>query len=262
MQAKHKSFFDYLCNLLFFTDLRRMKFIYLFLLIFNTHNITETMMENTSYQEADQKTVNRAAFKTWYDHINKWEGKKLGDIVKVDQDDVATNHGIRFDSWSTIAAQIWGIKKRNLWTRFVAMTHEEHKAIAFWYWKKSGATKLRDGRCAAILAESFWGSYIHGARTMQRRVSQQFGVRLVADGVVGRKTAAAFNGIQDQDSLFNVLVEAYREHYVRVAGKSKGYYRNLNGWLGRLYFGSRHREGFCSVFAGWKPPVVEVVKEA
>jgi len=238
-----------------------MKQSIIFLFIFNTGTLKPDFMEQINYQEADQKTVNRAAFNTWYDHINKWEGKKLGDIVKVDQDDVATNHGIRFDSWTTIAAAIWGINNSDLWSRFVAMTHEEHKAIAFWYWKKSGATNLKDGRCAAILAESFWGSYIHGARTMQRRVSQQFGVKLVADGVVGRNTAAAFNSIEDQDSLFNVLVEAYREHYVRVAGKSAGYYRNLNGWLGRLYFGSRHRPGFCSVFAGWKPPLVEGTRE-
>lgn len=180
------------------------------------------------------------AFDLWYWHVDEWEGSSLSDPPKrVDRDHVPTKHGIRFDTWKRLAPMLFGFNGDNL-APFENMTREQHKAIAMWYWDRSGAHYISDGRIAAVFAEAFWGGGYSAIRWFQSSLNSKYGTKLSIDGRVGKLTASVINAA-DQDELFSYLIGELEARYRHVA-KNPKLAKNLKGWLNRVN-GDQWRRG-------------------
>jgi lysozyme family protein len=192
------------------------------------------------------------AFETWYSHLKRWEGKSLNEIVFVDLDDVGTNLGIRFDTWAALAPRLFGIKDEELQRRFKNMKPAEHKEVARWYWKKSGADYIDDDRISALFAEAYWGGGGYALRWLQGSINGLAGSELARDGVPRAGTAKVINNFSDQDLLFVKLVGAIEERYNYLCERKPGLKKNLKGWLKRLYDGYGVKQpGFYAIFSNF-----------
>lgn len=92
------------------------------------------------------------------------------------------------------------------------------------YWDRWKADHIESQGIANILVDWVWSSGFSTIKDVQRIL----GVK--PDGIVGRETLAAINGM-DSLALFNQIAEA-REKYCR---KCRGAWKYLNGWLRRLH---------------------------
>lgn len=194
-------------------------------------------------------------FELWYEHICSWEGKGLNiDVKDVDGDGVATNHGIRYDTWVAMCKR-WGtIKGDEVKKQFYNMHPDQHKAVARWFWEESGANYIKEGAIAAFMAENFWGSGYYGLRDMQRAVNKISDIKIKVDGKPRSKTAEAINKL-NSIWLFDVMVKQKEQRLKNIAKKkdskdpSKDKSKNLKGWLKRLYDGYGGKQlGFVARF--------------
>lgn len=183
------------------------------------------------------------AFELWYWHMDEWEGGDLSDPPKkVDTDDVATKHGIRYTTWQRRAPQLFGLSGSQIAAAFHPMSLEHHQGVARWFWDEAGGYFIEDGRIAALFTEIFWASGYAGIRWYQRALSRKFGVNLRIDGRVGKITASVVNSA-NQDELFAYLVEELRNRY-RYVARNPEYSKYLKGWLNRVD-GDSYRKGIA-----------------
>lgn len=181
--------------------------------------------------------------------MDSWEGIGLGQIVYVDGDGVATNHGIRFDSFQDRAQSVLGVAPT--FENFKKMTRAQHKAIAKWYWIESGAEFMKSGRIGATLAEAFWGGGYAALKNFQQKFNEKFGTRMIEDGVPRRETAQAFNKI-GESRLFWFLIDEFDKRYHDLVKRKPSLEKNLKGWLLRLHGGDKwKRSGFVKIFENY-----------
>lgn len=112
------------------------------------------------------------------------------------------------------------------------ITDKEWDSVLRWHtWDKIKCDQYKSDSVAWLLADCVWMS---GAGYI-KRVQALYGLK--ADGIVGAKTLAKLNGL-DQKALFNTLVNQRRAFYMGI-GKGKNTVF-LKGWLRRL---SAHQWG-------------------
>lgn len=171
-------------------------------------------------------------FDLWYKHVFGWEGSHLNQIVYVDLDRVATNHGIRETTWNMLAPRVLGISRHNLYATFRNMKPEWHVAIAKFYWNLGGGAKFEDGRVAAFFAEVVWGGGLGAIKHYQRWYNHKYNGNLKVDGAIGSRTSAAFNRL-NQDRLFKDLIAQMYVRYDNLVAATPALEKNLKGWRNR-----------------------------
>ncbi len=172
-------------------------------------------------------------FDLWYKHVFQWEGSHLNQIVYVDLDRVATNHGIRETTWNLHAGRLFGISRSNLHSTFRNMKPEWHVGMAKFYWDWSGGAKFEDGRVSAFFAEAVWGGGGGAIMHYQRWYNKKYNGNLAIDGAVGSRTAAAFNRL-NQDRLFRDLIGQMYVRYDNIVAANPKLGKNLKGWKRRV----------------------------
>ena len=94
------------------------------------------------------------------------------------------------------------------------------------YWDRCKADQIADQSVANLIVDWAWGSGTTGIKLAQQVAGA------TADGIVGPKTLAAWNGI-DASTLFARLWKRRKEHFEACARKpGQGVF--LKGWLRRL----------------------------
>jgi len=95
------------------------------------------------------------------------------------------------------------------------------------YWNKFRADKIHNQAIAEIVVD--W--YINSGTTAIKKVQRLLGV--IADGIVGRNTIFAINGMNPQ-YFFNKVKDARAEYYKKITVRNPTYKVFYNGWMNRL----------------------------
>ncbi len=172
-------------------------------------------------------------FQEWYKHVFKWEGKRLNEIVYVDGDNVATNHGIRESTWNGLATRLFKIPQNQLYSTFRNMKPEWHEGIGRYFWNLGGGANFDDGRIAAFFAEVVWGGGNGAIKHYQRWYNQTYKGNLKTDGANGVSSSAAFNKL-NQDKLFQDLITQMYVRYENIIAAKPALGINKKGWFRRV----------------------------
>ena len=136
----------------------------------------------------------------------------------------ATMKGVTYKTFCEFRAAK-GMKKPTL-TDLRNITDAEWNAVLRWHtWDKIKCDEYKSQWVAYLLADCVWMS----GRGYIKRVQSLYGLK--ADGLVGPKTLAKLNGL-DQQSLFNTLWQQRKNFLQGIAqGKNSVF---LKGWIRRL----------------------------
>lgn len=102
------------------------------------------------------------------------------------------------------------------------------------FWDKIGGDQIKDQSLAELMFDFAWGSGNGRAnKLVQNILNDQFGKRLVVDGVTGPKTIAAINSV-DPKKLFNCYWEGRKKWLEYIVKKRPENSKFLKGWMNRL----------------------------
>jgi lysozyme family protein len=155
--------------------------------------------------------------------VAKWEGGYVNDP---DDKGGATNMGVTLATWKLV-----GYDKDNDGDIDSAdirlLTKEDFKAVLQKYWNKWRADEIKNQSVANILVDWYWGSGKWGIVIPQRILG------IVQDGVVGPKTIAALNAV-DQEQLFEAILAARDKFLDDIVKKKPSQKKFIKGWKNRL----------------------------
>lgn len=107
------------------------------------------------------------------------------------------------------------------------LNQDDFKFVLRRYWDKWKADEILNQSVANILVDWYWGSGKWGIIIPQRILG------VTADGIVGPKTIAAVNSV-NQKKFFNEVYKAREKFLHDIVKNNPSQKRFIKGWLNRL----------------------------
>lgn len=154
--------------------------------------------------------------------ILRWEG---GYVDDPDDAGGATNMGVTLSTWK---AYCKAHGKTGCLSSLKRLSHKEWERVFKWHsWDAWRADEIASQRVANICVDWSWMS----GRGVIKRVQRLLGV--TADGIVGKQTLAAINGMSG-DVLFARIKQERKAYYDGIVRARPANSKFLRGWLNRL----------------------------
>lgn len=155
--------------------------------------------------------------------IAKWEGGFVNDPIDKGG---ATNMGITLETWKHYGYDKNGDGKIDA-NDIKLLNQSDFKYVLKRYWDKWRADEINNQSVANILVDWYWGSGKWGIIIPQRILG------VTTDGVVGSKTIAALNSVNQAD-FFKKVFEARVKFLNDIVKNNPSQQRFIKGWLNRL----------------------------
>lgn len=177
-----------------------------------------------------------ADYKKFFPFVVRWEGGYVNDP---DDSGGATNRGITWTTYNSLAKSVFGINPTE--THFRSLTANDAEKIFLWFWNKATyKNAVRSQAISEVLTSWFWGSGGDGLKDFQKMLNEKFGQKLAVDGAIGAKSVQAINSI-DEQKLFQASIERREQWFRNLAKRRPKDAKFLDGWLNRLNdFSTRH----------------------
>ena len=169
------------------------------------------------------------------DYILKWEGglskHKLDSASMNCVPDGSGYHTNRGVTWAVFRS-VHGNSEESI-QRFYAMTDEDWLSIYRIYWDGIKGDDIESDIIAEFWADFAWGSGVGGAARQLQYYLRSEGFLLVVDGIIGKKTLSALNGLIEAKGEQYVFDGCYI-HRVQFLKGLKSFAAFGRGWLNRL----------------------------
>lgn len=156
-------------------------------------------------------------------YITKWEGGYVNDPLDKGG---PTNMGVTLATWKAVGYDKTGdgiIDKADI----KKLNNKDFEAVLKRYWNLWKADDIENQSVANILVDWVWTSGRWGIIIPQRTLG------LVADGIVGPKTIAKMNGM-NQEHLFKLIYQEREKYISGIVRNNPSQKRFFNGWMNRL----------------------------
>ncbi len=170
--------------------------------------------------------------------IKQWEGGLSKDPTdtasKFPVPDGTGNHTNKGVTWQTFLGSAKKVGYQPTIANFYAMPDSiwiPLFKIVFWDYYVKG-DQLKSLAIAFFLVDWAWGSGSWSPINLQQVLNRSFGAGLKEDGVLGPRTIAITNSV-DQKKLFDLLKPERIDFYHQTVKKNPNQKRFINGWLDR-----------------------------
>jgi len=169
------------------------------------------------------------------DYILKWEGglsKHVKDSASSncipDGSGVHTNKGITWAAWRAKHGSSESSIKR-----FYEMSKEDWLGMYELYWYGVKADRIESDLIAEFWADFAWGSGVGGASRQLQYYLRSEGFNLEVDGIIGKMTLSALNGLIEAKGERYVFDGCYI-HRVHFLKSLKSFADFGRGWMNRM----------------------------
>lgn len=160
--------------------------------------------------------------------ILKWEG---GKAKHPEHGGGFTNKGITYETFNNLALKV--LKVAPSWQIFDNLTDQQAGLfVKYFFDMATGGNKVKTPAIAYMLTEWFFNSGRGGLISFQRMLNQKFGAKLTEDSVIGPKSLAVINSV-NQKQLYDTAI-AWRANFYKTIAKQPDKAKFLKGWLNRL----------------------------
>ena len=182
--------------------------------------------------------MEKADYRKYVPFVLRWEGGVSNNAA--DRGGL-TYKGITYKTYNALCKIV--LKKDPDKEHFLSLTDEEAGLFVKYFWDKStNNNQIASQKIAEAITSWFWGSGKLGLMWYQQMLNEEYGCKLVVDGVIGIASIEAINSI-DADSLFRMSIKYRYNRFHQICKQNPSQKVFLNGWLNRLRdFAKRHGE--------------------
>jgi lysozyme family protein len=168
----------------------------------------------------------------------KWEGGKANDK---DDKGGLTYKGVTWDTYNNLCSLVY--KQKPTMEHFHSLSDDEVSLMVAWFWNQAtGGNQINSQRIAEAMTTWRWGSGATGLKWFQEMLNKEYNAGLVTDGIIGKKSIAFINSL-DEISLFRMALKYRRNRFYLICEQDPTQRKFLQGWLNRLQaFAGRFNE--------------------
>lgn len=177
-------------------------------------------------------------YRNYVPFILRWEG---GVSNNASDRGGLTCKGITRETYFVLCKTV--LKKAPNIEHFLRLTDEEVGLFVKFFWDKAtNNNQIKSQKIAEAITSWYWGSGKLGLMWYQQMLNNEYGCKLVVDGIIGDASIAAINSISP-DSLFQMSIKYRRERFYTIVNNNPSQRIFLKGWLNRLRdFAEKHGE--------------------
>ena len=168
----------------------------------------------------------------------KWEGG-----VSDQKDDLGglTNKGITYKTYRKLCKKVYNCEPSE--GHFISLKYEDLALMVRHFWNVATCNNsINSQKVSEAIFNWHWGSGLYGLKLFQQMLNDEFGKKLVVDGIIGAKTIEAINSI-NEDQLFRAAIYHRYLTFQSICRSNPSQKVFLQGWLNRLSdFAKRHGE--------------------
>lgn len=177
-------------------------------------------------------------YKLLVQFILGWEGGKVNDK---DDKGGLTNKGITYLTYKELCTKVYKVEPSK--SHFDSLTSDEVGLMVEYFWKKSTANgSVNSQKVSEAITTWRWGSGQQGLIWFQKMLNECFDTKLLEDGIIGIKTCAKINALDDF-YVFRMALKYRKERFEKICKSDPTQTKFLKGWLNRLgSFAKKHNE--------------------